>query len=100
MGFAELHSTRLLETTAMLLCHRFDGDGMMHVVRIKNGQASYCNRFVDTVRLQQEKAAGHPVSLKVQCLLLTHHCYLMDAVEANAITFLLFIKTSAERQWS
>ena len=38
----------------------------MHVVRIKNGQASYSNRFVDTLRLQQEKAAGHPVSIKVR----------------------------------
>ncbi|KAK9816287.1 hypothetical protein WJX74_006374 [Apatococcus lobatus] len=45
--------------------HWFDGDGMMHVVRIKDGKASYCNRFVNTLRLQQEKAAGHPVSIKI-----------------------------------
>ena len=38
---------------------------MMHVVRIKDGKATYCNRFVDTLRLQHEKAAGHPVSIKV-----------------------------------
>lgn len=44
---------------------RFDGDGMMHVVRIKDGKASYCNRFVDTLQLQQAKLAGHPVGIKV-----------------------------------
>ena len=38
---------------------------MMHVVRIKDGTASYCNRFVDTIRLQMEKAAGYPVKIKV-----------------------------------
>ena len=38
---------------------------MMHVVRIKDGKASYCNRFVDTIRLQMEKAAGYPVKIKV-----------------------------------
>lgn len=45
---------------------RFDGDGMMHVVRIKDGKASYCNRFVDTLQLQQAKLAGHPVGIKVR----------------------------------
>lgn len=38
----------------------------MHVVRIKDGKASYCNRFVDTLQLQQAKLAGHPVGIKVQ----------------------------------
>ena len=38
---------------------------MMHVVRIKDGTASYCNRFVDTIHLQMEKAAGYPVKIKV-----------------------------------
>ena len=38
---------------------------MMHVVRIKDGKATYCNHFVNTLRLQHEKAAGHPVSIKV-----------------------------------
>ncbi len=38
---------------------------MVHIVRIKDGQASYCNRFVDTARLRQERAAGFPIFSKV-----------------------------------
>eukprot|EP00775_Hariotina_reticulata_P002346 gene2346-2652_t len=45
--------------------HWFDGDGMIHCVRIKDGSASYCNRWVPTSRLQQEVAAGWPLFLKM-----------------------------------
>src|SRR5919202_2651140 len=38
--------------------HWFDGDGMVHGVRIQEGQASYRNRYVRTVRCQPEHAAG------------------------------------------
>lgn len=31
---------------------------MTHVVRIKGGRASYCNRWVQTARLAQEDKAG------------------------------------------
>lgn len=41
--------------------HWFDGDGMVHAVRILNGTAAYCNRFVETARFLQERAAGYPV---------------------------------------
>ncbi|GAB4814752.1 hypothetical protein N2152v2_001798 [Parachlorella kessleri] len=41
--------------------HWFDGDGMVHAVRIKDGKASYCNRFVETARLHQERKAGYGV---------------------------------------
>lgn len=41
--------------------HWFDGDGMVHAVRIKDGKASYCNRWVPTSRLKQEVSAGWPV---------------------------------------
>jgi carotenoid cleavage dioxygenase len=48
-----------------LSIHRFDGDGMLHAVRIKDGSASYCNHWVRTSRLAQEKEAGWPLFAKV-----------------------------------
>ncbi|KAJ7522675.1 hypothetical protein O6H91_18G022000 [Diphasiastrum complanatum] len=38
--------------------HFFDGDGMIHAVRIKEGNASYCCRFTRTYRLIEENKAG------------------------------------------
>lgn len=39
--------------------HWFDGDGMIHAVRIRDGKASYQNRYVMSKGLQEEMAAGH-----------------------------------------
>lgn len=36
----------------------FDGDGMIHAVYIKNGKASYSNKFVETKGLIRERKAG------------------------------------------
>ncbi|GAX38576.1 carotenoid oxygenase family protein [Nodularia sp. NIES-3585] len=41
--------------------HWFDGDGMLHGVRISNGQATYCNRYVRTRGWKIEQAAGKAV---------------------------------------
>ena len=41
--------------------HWFDGDGMLHGVRINNGQATYCNRYVQTRGWKIEQAAGKAV---------------------------------------
>jgi carotenoid cleavage dioxygenase-like enzyme len=39
--------------------HWFDGDGMLHGVRIEGGRASYRNRFVRTRKWAAEREAGH-----------------------------------------
>lgn len=36
----------------------FDGDGMIHAVTIRDGKASYRNRFVDTAGLRSERRNG------------------------------------------
>ena len=39
------------------LYHWFDGDGMIHGVQLRGGQASYRNRYVQTQSFQEEKTA-------------------------------------------
>ncbi len=41
--------------------HWFDGDGMMHGVHIRDGKISYRNRWVRTLGLQAEEAAGQAI---------------------------------------
>ncbi|CAM6122525.1 unnamed protein product [Calypogeia fissa] len=38
--------------------HFFDGDGMIHAVHFKGGEASHCCRFTQTYRFQEEKKEG------------------------------------------
>ena len=45
--------------------HLLDGDGMIHSVRIRNGLASFCSRFVHTSRFRQEQAVGRPLFPKL-----------------------------------
>ncbi|XP_013664041.2 carotenoid 9,10(9',10')-cleavage dioxygenase 1 [Brassica napus] len=45
--------------------HWFDGDGMIHGVRIKDGKATYVSRFVKTSRLQQEEFFGDAKLMKI-----------------------------------
>ena len=39
--------------------HWFDGDGMVHAIRIADGRAHYRNRWVASEGLAEERAAGH-----------------------------------------
>ena len=38
--------------------HWFDGDGMLHAIRFRDGKASYVNRWIRTAGLQTDEAAG------------------------------------------
>jgi len=44
--------------------HWFDGDGMLHGLKMKDGQATYVARYVRTSRLEQEEKFGAPKFLK------------------------------------
>ncbi len=41
--------------------HWFDGDGMLHGVRINNGKASYRDRYIQTKAWKIEQAAGKAI---------------------------------------
>nr|BAE72094.1 Lactuca sativa carotenoid cleavage dioxygenase 1 [Lactuca sativa] len=41
--------------------HLFDGDGMLHAIRISKGKATLCSRFVKTYKYNIEKDAGFPI---------------------------------------
>lgn len=41
--------------------HLFDGDGMLHSIKISQGKAVLCSRFVETYKYIIEREAGSPV---------------------------------------
>lgn len=41
--------------------HPFDGDGMIHALRIRDGKASYRNRFIRTEGFEAEQQEGGPL---------------------------------------
>ncbi|WP_156472039.1 carotenoid oxygenase family protein [Sphingorhabdus sp. M41] len=41
--------------------HPFDGDGMIHTIRLKDGKATYRNRFVRTEGFEAEQEEGGPL---------------------------------------
>ncbi|XP_039035787.1 carotenoid 9,10(9',10')-cleavage dioxygenase 1-like [Hibiscus syriacus] len=45
--------------------HWFDGDGMIHGIRIKDGKPTYVSRYVKTSRLKQEEYFGGAKFMKV-----------------------------------
>ena len=42
--------------------HAFNGSGMVHVIDLKDGTASYRNKWVKTQRFDKEKAQGKPLT--------------------------------------
>ncbi|KAL3632136.1 ccd4,nced4 [Castilleja foliolosa] len=40
--------------------HLFDGDGMLHMIRISGGQATFCSRYVKTYKYTLERDMGYP----------------------------------------
>ncbi len=42
--------------------HPFDGDGMVHGLHISDAGAHYCNRWVETPELTDERASGRSIS--------------------------------------
>lgn len=45
--------------------HWFDGDGMLHGVRVKDGKCTYVNHWVRTRRLQDEERLGRAEYIKI-----------------------------------
>ncbi|CAI9103068.1 OLC1v1001501C3 [Oldenlandia corymbosa var. corymbosa] len=45
--------------------HWFDGDGMIHGIRIKDGKATYVSRYVKTSKLKQEEYFGGSKFMKI-----------------------------------
>ncbi|XP_073300037.1 probable carotenoid cleavage dioxygenase 4, chloroplastic isoform X1 [Primulina huaijiensis] len=45
--------------------HLFDGDGMLHSIRIRDGEATFCSRFIKTYKYTVEREIGLPVMLNV-----------------------------------
>jgi carotenoid cleavage dioxygenase len=41
--------------------HWFEGDGMLHAIQIKDGKASYSNRWIRTEKFKIEKKFGQPL---------------------------------------
>ncbi|KAL2236187.1 UNVERIFIED_CONTAM: putative carotenoid cleavage dioxygenase 4, chloroplastic [Sesamum indicum] len=41
--------------------HLLDGDGMLHMIRISRGEATFCSRYVQTHKYMIEQEIGYPI---------------------------------------
>lgn len=41
--------------------HLYDGDGMLHLIKISQGEATFCSRYVKTYKYLVEREIGHPI---------------------------------------
>ena len=44
--------------------HFFDGDAMIHAIRIKDGRIFYCNKWAETPKLAAEVKAKGPIFIR------------------------------------
>ncbi|KAL5991751.1 9-cis-epoxycarotenoid dioxygenase [Asimina triloba] len=65
---------RIPLASVVLTHHLFDGDGMVHCIRLRNGSANYAYRYNETSRLTQEHRLGRPMFLKAINKLHDHSC--------------------------
>eukprot|EP01100_Stratorugosa_tubuloviscum_P015838 TRINITY_DN953_c0_g7_i1.p1 TRINITY_DN953_c0_g7~~TRINITY_DN953_c0_g7_i1.p1 ORF type:complete len:526 (-),score=231.30 TRINITY_DN953_c0_g7_i1:40-1617(-) len=45
--------------------HWFDGDGMLHGVRLSKGKVNYFNRWIKTLKLEEEEKRGRAIFIKI-----------------------------------
>ncbi|KAK6153992.1 hypothetical protein DH2020_013631 [Rehmannia glutinosa] len=45
--------------------HFFEGDGMLHMIKISQGKATFCSRYVKTHKHLSEREAGYPFAIGV-----------------------------------
>ncbi|KAH7863344.1 hypothetical protein Vadar_016275 [Vaccinium darrowii] len=77
--------------------HWFDGDGMIHGLRIKDGKASYVSRYVKTSRLKQEESFGGAKFMKVArvslgWLLPVASFFSLSFASAGSVWIVLYVK--------
>ncbi|XP_075508459.1 putative carotenoid cleavage dioxygenase 4, chloroplastic [Primulina tabacum] len=41
--------------------HLYDGDGMLHLIKISQGEATFCSRYVQTYKYMVEREIGYPI---------------------------------------
>ncbi|KAK6152934.1 hypothetical protein DH2020_012573 [Rehmannia glutinosa] len=41
--------------------HHFEGDGMIHMIKINGGKATFCSRYVKTYKYMLERDMGYPI---------------------------------------
>ncbi len=58
---------------------------MIHAVRVKDGKASYANRYVHTKKLETERKFGHSLYLKVRMREANGICVLSNGIHIYAL---------------
>ena len=66
---------------------------MLHACRIKDGKVSYCNRHVQTNRLNQEKKAKYPIFSRV-----SPHAHCISGLCVQRLVRCLYMQPEAQEQ--